>query len=211
VESRPGWIGTDRVREAGLKTMRSGDAVRRLMVGLTCLGAATLLDGCYRRHAPPTLPPVLQAPLQPPPMPAPPVMEGSLPEEITTASPVKVTQIRPRRPLRKPTSTTSKNPAAETPTPVDTAGAVLEDVPIGELSDGGDANPQTQQDAAGLIASSESRLNQLSPAIVRQQQPQLRRVRNFLRQAKQALSTGDAGGAKTLATKAKLLIDDLAK
>ncbi len=34
-------------------------------------------------------------------------------------------------------------------------------------------------------------------------------VRNFQKQAQQALKTGDAEGAKTLATKGKLLLDDL--
>ncbi len=37
------------------------------------------------------------------------------------------------------------------------------------------------------------------------------KIKNFQRQAKQAMSSGDAEGAKTLATKAKLLLDDLDK
>jgi len=36
-------------------------------------------------------------------------------------------------------------------------------------------------------------------------------VRNFRKDAQEALKSGDAEGAKTLATKAKLLLDDLEK
>jgi hypothetical protein len=191
-----------------LKTVRNS-AVRRLSVGSACL-AVVLLGGCHRRQAPPTLPAILQAPDIPPPAPPPPAMESSLPEDIATAPSAKVTETRPRRPSRR---TAPKSPASEASTPVDTAStaATPEGSTIGELSDGGDANPQTQQEAAELIASSEGRLNGLTPAVARQQQVQLRKVRYFLKQAKQALSSGDAEGAKTLATKAKLLLDDLAK
>jgi ribosomal protein S20 len=37
------------------------------------------------------------------------------------------------------------------------------------------------------------------------------KVRNFWKDAQDALKSGDAEGAKTLATKAKLLLDDLEK
>jgi hypothetical protein len=76
------------------------------------------------------------------------------------------------------------------------------------LSAGGDSSPKTPK-AAELIAACERRLNDL-PQDVAEQQSQLRKVRLFLRQAKQALGTGDAEGAMTLATKANLLLDDLA-
>ncbi len=82
---------------------------------------------------------------------------------------------------------------------------------IGELTAGGAANPQAQQEAADLIASIEKRLNVMSAQTVRRQRTQINRVRNFWRQAREALSTGDTDGAKTLATKAKLLLDDLEK
>ena len=40
---------------------------------------------------------------------------------------------------------------------------------------------------------------------------QISKIRNFQRQAQEALTSGDLEGAKTLATKAKLLLDDLEK
>jgi hypothetical protein len=107
----------------------------------------------------------------------------------------------------------AKGSASESSTTNDavTTDAAAEASPVGELSAGGNAAPQTQQDASDLISSSEQRLARLSQAIARQQQAQLRKVRYFLKQAKQALNTGDAEGAKTLATKAKLLLDDVVK
>jgi hypothetical protein len=185
--------------------------VRRLVVGLTCLGATVLLGGCYRRKAPPTLPAVIHAPELPPAAPDAPEMAASLPlpDSVTVAPPVKVTEVKPR-PRRR---TTPRSPASDASAPVDTANAepLSDDTSIGELSAGGDANSTARQDASTLIDSSERRLNGLSQAVVHQQQAQVRKVRYFLKQAKQALSTGDAEGAKTLATKAKLLIDDLVK
>jgi len=137
-------------------------------------------------------------------------MEGAIPDSIANARPVKVTEARPKR-LPKRTPSNSKTAPAEDPVETATPESPPDASTIGELSSGGVANSKTQQDASELIAASEKRLAALPPATVSQQQSQLRRVRYFLRQAKQALNTGDAEGAKTLATKARLLLDDLTK
>jgi ribosomal protein S20 len=68
-----------------------------------------------------------------------------------------------------------------------------------------------QQEAVDLIGANEKRLNALSTHIVETEKAQISKVRNFQRQAQEALNSGDAEGAKTLATKAKLLLDDLVK
>ena len=62
-----------------------------------------------------------------------------------------------------------------------------------------------------MIAANEKRLSALPAQIVEEQKPQISKVKNFQRQAQEALNSGDAEGAKTLATKAKLLLDDLSK
>jgi ribosomal protein S20 len=62
-----------------------------------------------------------------------------------------------------------------------------------------------------MIAANEKRLNALSAQILEEQKPQISQVKNFQRQAQEALTSGDVEGAKTLATKAKLLLDDLSK
>jgi ribosomal protein S20 len=92
---------------------------------------------------------------------------------------------------------------APPPTPEDTA--------IGALTAGGEANPQTKQEAADLITWSEKRLNALPAQKAEDERAQVSKVRNFLKDAQEALKTGDAEGAKMLATKAKLLLDDLEK
>jgi ribosomal protein S20 len=45
----------------------------------------------------------------------------------------------------------------------------------------------------------------------RSDKAQVSRIRNFQRQAQEALSSGDVEGAMTLGTKAKLLLDDFEK
>ncbi len=54
-------------------------------------------------------------------------------------------------------------------------------------------------------------MNALPAQKAEEQKAQVSKVKNFLKDAQEALNTGDAEGAKTLATKAKLLLDDLEK
>jgi ribosomal protein S20 len=101
-------------------------------------------------------------------------------------------------PVAAPTPTVAAQPSAEVTT-------------IGALTAGAETNPQTKQDAADLIASIEKRLGALPAQTTDDQKAQISKVRNFLRDAQAALKSGDAEGAMTLATKAKLLLDDLEK
>jgi ribosomal protein S20 len=99
------------------------------------------------------------------------------------------------------------------PEPVQVASAAPppEETAIGALTAGGEASPQIKQEAAELITSSEKRLNALPSQKAEDEKAQVSKVKNFLKDAQEALNTGDAEGAKTLATKAKLLLDDLEK
>jgi len=97
------------------------------------------------------------------------------------------------------------------PVQVASAAPAPEETAIGALTAGGEANPQTKQEAADLITSSEKRLNALPAQKAEDEKAQVSKVKNFLKDAQEALKTGDAEGAKTLATKAKLLLDDLEK
>jgi ribosomal protein S20 len=107
--------------------------------------------------------------------------------------------------------------AAPAPSPPPTQEVVADPEPasetaaIGALTAGEEANPQTKQDAADLIASIEKRLNSLPAQTTDEQKAHISKVRNFWRDAQAALKSGDAEGAMTLATKAKLLLDDLEK
>jgi ribosomal protein S20 len=91
------------------------------------------------------------------------------------------------------------------------AGPPSPDAAVGALTAGGETNPQTKQEAQDLIASIDKRLNALPAQKAEEQKAQVSKVRNFWKDAQDALKSGDAEGAKTLATKAKLLLDDLEK
>jgi len=164
------------------------------------------LAGCHHK-TPYVLPQQLaMAPidLEPAPEPASPPMIASLPEpELPPPSlPPPPSRVTRRRPA----------PAKDPQPPVQVASAPESAaLAIGALSSGGDSTPQSQQEAKDLITSIQKRIAALPSKTASQQKGQLRQVQLFLKQAQQALDTGDAEGAKTLATKAKLLMDDVEK
>jgi ribosomal protein S20 len=114
-----------------------------------------------------------------------------------------------RRKKQAPKVVAPPEPVPETQ--VASAAPSPEETAIGALTAGGETNPQTKQEAADLIASIEKRLNALPAQKAEEQKAQVSKVKNFWRDAQEALKSGDAEGAKTLATKAKLLLDDLEK
>ena len=184
-----------------------GEMTQRLAAAVVCAGLACALSGC--RHQRPQVP-VLPAVLAPVPLATvPPPKEAPMltPPEVTLPPPpVAAAAASPKRERRRvapKTTVAAPEEAAPEPT-TDTA-------TIGELTAGGAADPQAQQDATDLIVSIEKRLNALSAQTVKKQKSQINKVRNFWRQAQEALNSGDIEGAKTLATKAKLLLDDLDK
>jgi hypothetical protein len=163
------------------------------------------LGGCRHKVTPYVLPQVAQAPieLEVPPEPENPPMIQPEPETAVVIPPVA----EPKRPARRRTA-----PAKETAPPVQVAAAEPSAaIAIGSLSSGGDTTPQSRQQAKDLIASIVKRLGALPGRTASQQKELVRQVRSFLKQAQQALDSGDAEGAKTLATKAKLLMDDVEK
>ena len=173
-----------------------------------CCGLTVGLGGCRHKAQVATLPAVL-TPVAVEEIPAPenlPMVEVQ-PANLPPA-PVIASAGRPKREKKK---SAPKAPAQE---PVQVAAAAPpspEDTAIGALTAGGEANPQTKQEAADLITSSEKRLNALPAQKAEEEKAQVSKVKNFLKDAQEALNTGDAEGAKTLATKAKLLLDDLEK
>jgi hypothetical protein len=89
--------------------------------------------------------------------------------------------------------------------------------PIGQLAIGnlteGDISgtAQTQEDTEKLIQSTEKGLSGLQRSLNTQEQETAKQIKKFLDQAREALAAQDAGGAKTLATKASLLLNELKK
>ncbi|MEO6911327.1 MAG: hypothetical protein ABI158_10425 [Edaphobacter sp.] len=182
---------------------------RRLAAAAVCVGLTLGLSGCmhvHRRPKLPVLPPVL-VPIEletlPPPTDLPMV---AAPELTLPPIPIAAAAATPRRERRRIA------PKAAAATPEETAPEPMPDtVAIGELTAGGATDPQAQQEATDLILSIEKRLNGLPVQMQKRQRAQISRVRNFWRQAKEALNSGDTEGAKTLAIKAKLLLDDMEK
>ncbi len=183
--------------------------MRTLASVTLCFGLTVGLGGCRHKTQVAILPAVLtpvaleEIP-EPDNLPMVEVQQTSLPPVPVVASAGK-----PKRERKKPA------PKAPVPEPVQIAAATPppspEETAIGALTAGGEANPQTKQEAADLITSSEKRLNALPAQKAEDEKAQVSKVKNFLKDAQEALKTGDAEGAKTLATKAKLLLDDLEK
>ena len=190
--------------------------MRRLMTTALSVSLLCGLGGCRHRTQVARLP-VNQAPvelLDIPPLENPPMLEE---QPIRTGpEPVAAAAAKPKRERKKNSAkvappVTTAPPAVAPPVQTTSAEASPEVTAIGALTAGGVANPETKQEAADLIASIEKRLNALPAQTVEDQKAQISKVRNFWRDAQDALKSGDDEGAKTLATKAKLLLDDIEK
>jgi hypothetical protein len=164
------------------------------------------LAGCHHKRVAYVIPHSVQAPVSLEEIPPPelPAVIASLPSPKLQPLPLPP----PPKPAPRRRSTPREEPqppaqVASSPSPAALA--------IGALSAGGDPTPQSQQQAQGLIASILKRIAALPAKTADAQKKQIRQIRNFLDQAQKALNSGDADGAINLATKARLLMDDLEK
>jgi ribosomal protein S20 len=186
-----------------------GGVLRRFSLRLALLLMPLGLSGCLHKKT--QLPVFPHGPIELASAPEPkdpPIVEKPEVEELPV--PIAEAASVPRRrppPRPRPTTTTPQTPASPQIAAADAAdeGSAA----IGELTAGGDAGSQTRQEAVDLIASNEKRLKALPQQKLRTQRSQISKIQNFDRQAQQALNSGDAEGAKTLATKAQLLLNDL--
>ncbi len=113
-----------------------------------------------------------------------------------------------------PSQTASPVPATVTeaakvtaPTP---AGDTSEHTPIGQLTAGSTADSnEARRQANDLIQSTERGVASLRRTLSSDQTKTVTQIHSFLTQADRALHNGDLDGAYTLATKAKLLLDEL--
>lgn len=172
------------------------------------------LTGCHHKKVQPLILPTQQAPVA---LDTPPTeLDGTVlepPKAKLPEVPLAEAAAKPKRVRKKPVKASAPPPSAnpDTSTQVAKLDSASETSVIGALTPGGEQNPKTEQEAAELIASTDRRLNALPEQTVKAQGPQISKIRNFWSQAQKALKSGDAEGAKTLATKAKLLLDDLDK
>jgi hypothetical protein len=84
--------------------------------------------------------------------------------------------------------------------------------PIGQLTTGDSAvGERTKHETADLIAATLQGLNGIKRPLSDDEKVTATQIHTFLKQAQTALDSGDADGGHTLATKAKLLLDELTK
>jgi outer membrane biosynthesis protein TonB len=84
--------------------------------------------------------------------------------------------------------------------------------PIGQVTIGDSAmGEKTKKDTADLINGTEQGLNGIKRSLSTDEKSIAAQIRNYLKQALQALDNGDTDGAHNLATRAKLLLDELTK
>jgi outer membrane biosynthesis protein TonB len=84
--------------------------------------------------------------------------------------------------------------------------------PIGQLTIGDSAmGEKTKKETGDLINETEQGLNGIKRSLSTDEKSTAAQIRNYLKQAQQALDNGDTDGAHNLATRAKLLLDELTK
>jgi hypothetical protein len=200
-----------------------------------------LLPGCAPQKVKAKVPVAAQAPttsdqtgaMYPPPFPekteAPPAPAPEMKQADQTLTPEPQPPEKPSKKKKsvnaskgkpsaaKPVATGEVGAAATAPTPaapVQRAANVEPAVvsPIGQLSSGeGAASSQQRHETSDLIANTEQGLNGIKRTLSSQEQETVTQIRTYLKQAKKALTVDDLDGATTLATKAKVLLEELTK
>jgi outer membrane biosynthesis protein TonB len=187
-----------------------------------------LLSGCFFHKAnqaqvqqPALAPPIVD---NPPPKPAQPVdtaQSDNLPPSVVTepkAAPSTTTANAqpppppPKPKHRKPAPQPAAKPADQTqpaPQQVASNGQGSEVSAIGQLSTGdpGDVRSETESS----IAATEKGLKEIGRKLNDPEQKTADQITEFLKEARQALTSGDVDGAHTLAAKAKVLLGELTK
>ena len=162
-----------------------------------------LLTGCIHKtqvaQNQPLAPPIEETP-PPKPEPAPtnlPPPEVTIPVQPEPQVPVPAEPVKRPVKHKKPTNTNTQ--VASNGTPAVSA--------IGQLSAGDTPNVRQQTD--DLIESTEKTLNGVTRKLSDQQEKTAAQVREYLKQARDALTAGDVEGALKLARKAKVVLDEL--
>lgn len=167
-----------------------------------------LLSGCFlhkkpKTPAPPLAPKIDTTSTAPPPTQSP-------PPEITIPTKPQVADTKLPVETPKPPAKHKKTPAAPAPAAPETQQATSGEPAvsaIGQLSSGDPAD--VRQQTENSLAEIERGLNGITRPLSDQEQKTAAHIREFLKQAKTALGSGDVDGASTLAAKAKVLLQEL--
>jgi hypothetical protein len=162
----------------------------------------------------------VQPPLAPPvednPPPAPSTAPVNLPPPVVTI-PAEPTKNAPTPPTKPPAKHKKPKANENAPAPATNASGGTEvaanpapnpGVPaIGNLSSGDPAD--FKKETGDLIAATEKGLSNITRTLNDTEQKTADQIREDLKEAKQALTSGDVDGAHTLAEKAKVLLQEL--
>ena len=164
--------------------------------GFAALCAALILAGCHKKIL------VVAAPALPPPVmiSVPPPTHVSEPEaEMPLEEAPALTELLPRQRVfrYRPSPVQQVTLAPAPPPPLE----------LGQLTTG-DTAPLRQQ-TEDLLRSQQRRLSAISTAVAALHSQQIEEARLFLKQADDAWQKSDVDGARTLATKAKVLLDEI--
>ena len=183
-----------------------------------------LLSSCFHNKNTQTAnQPALAPPIEDAPMPKPDNAPANLPPPVislpdnTANQPAPTT---PKPPPPAPAPKHNKKPTKTSPTPAQTPASGTQTaeeasnagpgVPaIGNLSSGDPAN--MKEETQNLITETERGLNGINRKLNDQETKTSAQIREFLKQARAALSSNDVDGARTLAMKAKVLLGELSQ
>jgi outer membrane biosynthesis protein TonB len=166
-----------------------------------------LLSGCFlhkkAKPVQPLAPKIDTTSTAPPPAQSPPpeITIPTKPQVADTKLPVETPQPPPKH---------KKAPANPAPAPAETQQASSGEPAvsaIGVLSSGDPAD--VRQQTVASLADTERGLNGLNRQLSDQEKKTASHIREYLKQAKTALASGDVDGASTLAAKAKVLLQEL--
>ena len=166
-----------------------------------------LLTACFHKtdkaQVEPLAPPIEDAPL-PKPVPSP----TELPPPVITVPnqpPVPDANQQPQKPPKPPVKH-RKPPANSTQQASNESPGVSA---IGQLSSGDPSD--LRQQTVNSIAATERGLSSITRQLSDQEQKTAAQIREFLKQARAALASGDVDGAHTLAAKARVLLGELSQ
>lgn len=149
-------------------------------------------------------------PVQPPQEPLPPVMSVPKPVVTVDESAAKPQQ-KPKPSRKKPANKPAEQASNDTPPPNESASA--DAAPgvsaIGQLSSG-DPSDLSRKTLESIV-STEHGLNLINRKLSDAEEKTAAHIREFLKQARVALTAGDVDGASTLAAKAKVLLGELSQ
>ena len=132
------------------------------------------------------------------------------PKKPKPADPPQATATAPAASQNSQASAGSATAQATTPAQLQPAAA--SNSAIGQLTTGDSASGErTKHETADLIGATQQGLIAIKRALSNEEKATAGQIHNYLKQAQQALDNGDADGAHLLATKAKVLLDELMK